>query len=122
MSELKPCTLTKALEDIIHRSNNGELGTSKVLDMRRIAEDALKNKVPDKPKAKALEWTDDARHSRTHGILGENYVIDIFPMYCTLWLDRDDQCSDLIGKYETLEAAKSAAQSYYETQILEALE
>lgn len=31
-----------ALERIIERSNNGELGTSKVIDMRNIAENALK--------------------------------------------------------------------------------
>ena len=31
----------KALRAIIDRSHNGELGTSKVMDMRRIAEEAL---------------------------------------------------------------------------------
>lgn len=34
--------LREALEQIIERSGNGELGTSKVIDMRRIAEQALK--------------------------------------------------------------------------------
>ena len=34
--------LVGALKTIITRSNNGELGTSKVIDMRRIDEDALK--------------------------------------------------------------------------------
>ena len=33
--------LRRALVEIIHRSYNGELGTSKVIDMRKIAEDAL---------------------------------------------------------------------------------
>lgn len=34
--------LKEALEKIIDRSYNGELGTSKVIDMRKIAEAALK--------------------------------------------------------------------------------
>lgn len=36
--------LRRALVHIINRSNNGEPGTSKVIDMRRIAEEALKEK------------------------------------------------------------------------------
>ncbi len=36
--------LTAALEAIVDRSHNGELGTSKVMDMRRIAEEALYHK------------------------------------------------------------------------------
>lgn len=36
-----------ALRRIIARSHNGELGSSKVLDMRRIAEDALEGKSVD---------------------------------------------------------------------------
>ena len=35
--------LTAALERIIDRSYNGELGTSKVIDMRKIAVAALKD-------------------------------------------------------------------------------
>lgn len=35
--------LTAALEEIIDRSYNGELGTSKVIDMRKIAQAALKD-------------------------------------------------------------------------------
>lgn len=35
--------LTAALEQIIDRSYNGEPGTSKVIDMRKIAETALKD-------------------------------------------------------------------------------
>lgn len=34
--------MKKALEDIIARSNNGDLGTSKVNDMRKLAQEALK--------------------------------------------------------------------------------
>lgn len=34
-------TMYRALEAIIERSKNGELGTSKVIDMRKIAEKAL---------------------------------------------------------------------------------
>lgn len=33
---------TKALEAIVDRSVNGELGTSKVLDMKKLAQEALK--------------------------------------------------------------------------------
>ncbi|MBW8635875.1 hypothetical protein K1W69_01665 [Hoeflea sp. WL0058] len=35
--------LTAALEEIIDRSYNGELGTSKVIDMRKIAQAALQD-------------------------------------------------------------------------------
>ena len=35
--------LTVALQEIIDRSYNGEPGTSKVIDMRKIAEAALKD-------------------------------------------------------------------------------
>lgn len=36
-------TMFKALHDIVDRSHNGELGTSKVIDMRKIAEAAIKS-------------------------------------------------------------------------------
>lgn len=44
VSSLEIQRLYGALLRIIARSHNGELGSSKVLDMRRIAEDALEGK------------------------------------------------------------------------------
>lgn len=42
VSETVVQRLEEALEAIIERSHNGELGSSKVIDMRKIAEKALK--------------------------------------------------------------------------------
>ncbi len=117
MSGSKQCLLTKALEDIIHRSNNGDLGTSKVIDMRRIAEDALKNKAPYKPKVKILGFRLNDL-TRKYQSDNRNYRIS----------HRADRLFELrngleyLGVFSSMEEAKAAAQSHHEKLILEALE
>jgi hypothetical protein len=132
MSELKPCPF-KFLDDVrvfdevegtrieAVSSDNLEYGITmhSVLPKEETIEAW---NVLSAPKVKALEWSVEVRGSRTSGIMGENYEINMTSKGYDLWLDRDDQCVDIIGNYETLEEAKSGAQSYYENQILQALE
>lgn len=60
-----PFPAVKALQAIIERSYNGELGTSKVIDMRNIALSALSAQVQDVARDLPSEfekWWDDAGH------------------------------------------------------------
>jgi hypothetical protein len=140
MSELKPCPFCGGKAEYIEDDGNHhyaeceDCGTSRggfaytPTEFRTLGIEGIRERTSEAwntraaPKVKALEWSVEVRGSRTSGIMGENYEINMTSKGYDLWLDRDDQCADLIGNYETLEKAKAAAQSYYETQILEALE
>lgn len=127
MSELKPCpfcggyhvTNEGLANKSIHCVDCGAYGPEPAYDTNEIDVDWNTRTAP---KVKPLEWSVEVRGSRTSGIMGENYEINMTSKGYDLWLDRDDQCIDIIGNYETLDAAKAGAQSYYENQILEALE
>jgi hypothetical protein len=127
MSELEPCpfcggyhvTNEGVTNKAIHCVDCGAYGPEPAYDTNEIDVDWNTRAAP---KVKALEWSEGTRGYRTSGIMGENYEINLVSKGYDLWLDRDDQCIDLIGNYATLKLAKSGAQSYYKKQILEALE
>lgn len=127
MSDLKPCPFCGGFHlsnegvtnKSIHCVDCGSYGPEPAYDANEIDVDWNTRAAP---KVKALEWREGAGFYRTSGIMGENYEIVETSKGFHLCLDRDDQCTDLIGSYPTLEAAKLGAQSYYESQILEALE